>query len=83
MIAHRYTVLTLFCRSGCAPPDSSACTASVWPLELAHMRAVQPVWGTQWEQNSDNTCWWMWPIKGVHLPWGTCANILWSSNRYH
>jgi len=31
------------------------------------MRAVQPSWGTQWEQNSDNTCWWIWTIEGVHF----------------
>ena len=52
--------LTSSCRSTFAPAESRSCIASVWPLLLAHMRAVLPYWGTQWEQNSDNTCWWIW-----------------------
>ena len=64
--------LTLFCRSTFAPAESRSCIASLWTWKLAHMRAVMPIWGTQWEQNSDNTCWWTWTSRSrnVHFLWG-------------
>ena len=48
--------LTSSCRSTWAPPVMSSWTMSAWPLKLAHMRAVLPFWGTQWDKTVTITC---------------------------
>ena len=66
--------LTLFCRSTWAPPDRSSRTTSLSPLRLAHMRAVQPFWGTQWDKTVTITC----DVTHIETRWKvyTCCEVV-------
>ena len=66
--------LTSVCRSTCAPPERSSLTTSVLPQRQAFMRAVSPLWVTQWDKTVTITC----DVTHIETRWKvyTCCEVV-------